>query len=676
MQQNNNYGRDQYILNQPGTVIVNSPAAEVRDPIQRKLLEIVRKEVCDRLAQSLHQVVETSLLNLPKGAQPSQVQSPWQMELHQERQPPHLLPSDITIAQVFDQPDVESKLLILGEPGSGKTTTLLELARELIRRAETSVEQPIPVLLNLSTWKPPKDTKHDPFLSWLLTELKVKYGIRQDLSQKWLATNQLLPLLDGLDEVAPQHQEACAKAINQWLTADVEQRPMGLVVCCRLQEYEEIVQKRLFLNGAIALQPLTIDQIRTYLAQFGLDQVWHSAQTSKTLQDLLSKPLFLSIFGFVASQKQFDVSEWQRCTTETAQREYLLDQYWDAATTRNLVSVKEQEKNIQSKTYGSKAPLQRKALRRALVFAAKAMEQESLTELLIERIQPRWLPRAQQRWSYRLLFGLLLGLLFGLFLGLFFELVLRLIFGLFFGLILGLFFGLFLGLIKRSDNIVPVEAIQISISHFTQRKTLRALRQRLIFGLITGLLFGLIGGLLFGSFFALIDGLMDGLITGLIIGGIGGLFFGLVFGLFFGLIGGLMSSLKADIATRIQPNQGIKNSRRNMLLTLSLAGVLFFPFRGVLEITLAKIIDSELVSAIVVSSLFCLLWFSFQEGGGQALFQHIALRLVMRWNGYAPFRYDRLLDYATERLLLQRIGGRYRFMHKLLQEHFATMELD
>ncbi|MDX2214756.1 MAG: hypothetical protein SFY66_15820 [Oculatellaceae cyanobacterium bins.114] len=44
-------------------------------------------------------------------------------------------------------------------------------------------------------------------------------------------------------------------------------------------------------------------------------------------------------------------------------------------------------------------------------------------------------------------------------------------------------------------------------------------------------------------------------------------------------------------------------------------------------------------------------------------------------NGYAPFRYDLLLNYCTERLLLQRVGGRYRFMHKLLQDHFARMEL-
>ncbi|MGG6238759.1 hypothetical protein ACQ4N7_08975 [Nodosilinea sp. AN01ver1] len=29
----------------------------------------------------------------------------------------------------------------------------------------------------------------------------------------------------------------------------------------------------------------------------------------------------------------------------------------------------------------------------------------------------------------------------------------------------------------------------------------------------------------------------------------------------------------------------------------------------------------------------------------------------------------------TDRLLLQRVGGRYRFIHKLVQEHFAAMPL-
>lgn len=67
--------------------------------------------------------------------------------------------------------------------------------------------------------------------------------------------------------------------------------------------------------------------------------------------------------------------------------------------------------------------------------------------------------------------------------------------------------------------------------------------------------------------------------------------------------------------------------------------------------------------------------FGLLEGGGKALLQHLALRFILIQNRYAPFRYDLLLNYCTERLLLQRVGGRYRFMHKTLQDYFAKMDL-
>ena len=60
---------------------------------------------------------------------------------------------------------------------------------------------------------------------------------------------------------------------------------------------------------------------------------------------------------------------------------------------------------------------------------------------------------------------------------------------------------------------------------------------------------------------------------------------------------------------------------------------------------------------------------------GRACIQHFALRFVLYRSGLSPWNYARFLNYATDRMFLQRIGGRYRFIHKLLQEHFAKMEL-
>ena len=59
---------------------------------------------------------------------------------------------------------------------------------------------------------------------------------------------------------------------------------------------------------------------------------------------------------------------------------------------------------------------------------------------------------------------------------------------------------------------------------------------------------------------------------------------------------------------------------------------------------------------------------------GAACIQHFALRFIVWCRGVTPWNYARFLNYATERMLLQRVGGRYRFIHELLREHFATME--
>jgi hypothetical protein len=64
---------------------------------------------------------------------------------------------------------------------------------------------------------------------------------------------------------------------------------------------------------------------------------------------------------------------------------------------------------------------------------------------------------------------------------------------------------------------------------------------------------------------------------------------------------------------------------------------------------------------------------AFSIGGGIACILHFSLRLVLWYNGYIPWNYAKFLNHATERRLMQRIGGRYRFIHRLLLEHYAEM---
>lgn len=62
-------------------------------------------------------------------------------------------------------------------------------------------------------------------------------------------------------------------------------------------------------------------------------------------------------------------------------------------------------------------------------------------------------------------------------------------------------------------------------------------------------------------------------------------------------------------------------------------------------------------------------------GGGVGLIKYIVLRLILGLNGYFPWNITHFFDYCTERLILQRVGKRYRFIHPLVQEHFASLEI-
>jgi GTPase SAR1 family protein len=365
------------------------------------LLKAVATEVQGRLDQSLHNAV---WLALGMERQDYRVQRPWSATVKQEARSAVPLEAGTRVVEVFDQPELNRQLLILGEPGAGKTTMMLELAEDLVGRSQMDRGQPIPVLVSLSSWKPSPQNSQS-FFDWLVMELKAKYGLRSDLGKKGLEQNQLLPLLDGLDEVAPQHQRDCAIAINAWLTGNVEQRPYGVLICCRREEFEQVVREPLSLYGAVYLKALRVEQVEDYFERLGLADVGRSVLQDEALLELLTKPLFLSMFGLVQMQGAFSLEDWAGRSTSESRIEYLLDTYWDAAMNRRLI-VDPSDRRL-SKAYGTKTLPKQEVIQRALVFAAKALDQESSTELLIERMQPSCLQKEQQE-IYRLLFSLFL----------------------------------------------------------------------------------------------------------------------------------------------------------------------------------------------------------------------------------------------------------------------------
>jgi hypothetical protein len=283
---------------------------------------------------------------------------------------------------------------------------------------------------------------------------------------------------------------------------------------------------------------------------------------------------------------------------------------------------------------------------------ARQLDLRSQDEFLIEQMQPDLLRTKGQRWVYQsaiaLIFALLDGILFVI------------IFSPSVGLIVGVTIGLIVGISDRvistyrSSDISTVETFKVSFLSKIPNEIWAHLRRNLVVGLGIGLIVGLV------------TWISERQISVIALSLLGGIAFGLIGGLIFGLIGGL----RADIQARKVPNQGVRASLKNVpLLTL-----LIYPAGVTLEVTYRLIFDEPLHWALVLANgLVWALMFALGTSG-KACIQHVALRILLYLDSRIPWDYARFLNICTDRLLLQRIGGRYRFIHRLAREHLATYE--
>ena len=185
-----------------GTAMSHTPSERKRTYMLGRL----RLRYEQMLAQSLQGVVEVEVGLASRSAA---VQNAASLSLRLPSQPEQLLPPDTSIIQAYKL--AQQELLILGEPGAGKSTLLLKLAQYLVEQSEQDAAQPLPVLLPLSSWA--TDT-HRPLQDWLEEQFTLLYGVSRSLSQQWIQAEQLLPLLDGLDEMEASARAACIAAIN------------------------------------------------------------------------------------------------------------------------------------------------------------------------------------------------------------------------------------------------------------------------------------------------------------------------------------------------------------------------------------------------------------------------------------------------------------------------------
>ena len=475
-------------------IVYNLPPVEA--DARRNLLILLDKVKHDWIEGVLEPSVHhEAMLQLGKESRPEMVEHPWARVLELPEQGCMAITAEQQLGEIFEK--MGRTILILGEPGSGKTITLLELAKELLVRAQDDPMQPIPVVFNLSTW-----TENRPFKDWLMDELTAKYQIPRRFSGPWLENQRLLLLLDGLDEVAPQQRAACVKAINAFVD---DLGVPGLAVCSRVQEYAAL-PVFLKLRGAICLQPLSSDQINNYLAGAGssLAALQAVVQTDPVLQELAQTPLMLSVMSLAyhdlpvaaLTQGEFDSPE--------KRRQHLFTTYIDRM-------LKRQAK--------ASAPYDSNQVIAWLSWLANQMTRNSRAIFLIEELQPSWLSTPKQLWacmfSYFLVVGLFLGLLVGVKQGVAEGVLSGFIAGLTLTLSFCLVFGLFFLIASQKGNITgKVQTIGDSSSRWAE--AFKSGFYWSLFGLVYGLIAWEIRGL--RGLERDLSGIVVKVIIGLIIG--------------------------------------------------------------------------------------------------------------------------------------------------------------
>ena len=370
-------------INVLGSVQVDQAPLSVAKPLsqqeyrwRRVLLDKVKQFWIEGvLAKSLHMQV---LIKLGLEERNEFIQNP----LHEIEEFPadsgQVFPEGIAAIDIFEEIGAGRTLLILGEPGAGKTVTLLKLAESLIARTENDLSQSLPVVMNLSSWA----KRRQPIANWLVEELHKLYQVSKSLGKTWIEQQQLILLLDGLDEVEAKHRNNCVQALNNFLQ---EQGLTEMVVCSRISDYEAL-SARLRLRSSIYVHPLTPRQIDQYLGKAGeqVAALKTLLQKNSELQAFASSPLILSVMSLAYRNCALD--ELPKINAIEAWRQSLFDAYIERMFQRR----------------GTTKKYAKEKAKRWIIFLARKMADESQALFLIEKIQPSWLKRSIDKLFYLL----------------------------------------------------------------------------------------------------------------------------------------------------------------------------------------------------------------------------------------------------------------------------------
>jgi formylglycine-generating enzyme required for sulfatase activity len=208
------------------------------------------------------------------------------------------------------------RMVVLGEPGAGKSFSLQRLAVHHARAALADAAAPVPLLINLGLWT--RETSLQMFAQQQLGGLGDSFNALLDQRRAVL-------LLDGLNEIPPGQR--VNKAVQVRAMAE-DERFLTVLVSCRERDFEDEFKLPF---DRLKLLPLTPLQVHSFVHQvfaLGQDAAVGSAQADA---------LFWQIAGGADIQRIWQV--WQKAGAS-------FDQFWTAT------DIPKEEPNVHGVTSG------------------------------------------------------------------------------------------------------------------------------------------------------------------------------------------------------------------------------------------------------------------------------------------------------------------------------------
>jgi len=161
------------------------------------------------------------------------------------------------VTSYADQP---RSLVVVGEPGSGKTGLCLLLTLEILREA---APRKVPVILQVSSWDPTENLH-----AWLIRSVAEQYPFLGNESRygptavrDLVKRQRILPVLDALDEMVERHRAGALAAMTR------DARPgEPFVLTCRTAEFEDANATGMVRDAQVVrLQPVAAATAAHYL---------------------------------------------------------------------------------------------------------------------------------------------------------------------------------------------------------------------------------------------------------------------------------------------------------------------------------------------------------------------------------------------------------------------------